>query len=111
MPAFIASIDEAGDVLVAYGRRVSVGHAAAGEADLALLADLRPLHGWIEFEESFHGGALWAFSPAPDPNGGSGGTAIVLDEGVRVTLGRGAELVARRSDPASASLVLELSGQ
>jgi len=112
----LASIDDAGDVFMLAGSSITIGHAAAGVADLPLLADLDALHARASLVESFHGGLSWVLTiepgaaapvvdgqPVEDPS-----RPIALVDGVEVVFGRGASFRVRRSDPSSASIMLEL---
>jgi hypothetical protein len=112
--AFVASIDDAGDVLVLAGRAITVGHEAARSADLRFLGDLDPVHARIALGESFHGGLGWELrtepgAGAPTVDGAPATGTVALVDGAEVELGHGAAFVVRRSDASSASIVLELA--
>ncbi|MEM9380341.1 MAG: hypothetical protein AAGB93_10375 [Planctomycetota bacterium] len=108
-----ASIDDAGDLLILAGDEITVGHATSDAADLALLADLEGVHARIRLVDSFHGGSTWRLAAepgaAPPTVDGRAAERAELVDGIEVSFGRGAAFAVRRSDPSSASVVLELA--
>ncbi len=117
--AFVLSVDDVGDLFVLAGTRFQVGHSAAPEPDLGFFGDIDGSHGVIELRDSFHGGAEWCLSVvqgAPDievdgKQLGAVDGARALHDGDRVRFGEAAEFTCRRSDPSSATMVLELEGR
>ncbi|MEM6570919.1 MAG: hypothetical protein AAF957_21075 [Planctomycetota bacterium] len=109
----LASIDDAGDLLILAGDEVQVGHATSDAADLALLADLEPVHARMRLVDSFHGGSTWRLAAEPGATpptvDGAPSAQAELVDGTEVSFGRGAAFTVKRSDPSSASIVLELA--
>lgn len=113
----MASIDDAGDVVVITGSSVSIGHRAAGGCDLEFLGGVANEHGRFDLEQSFHAGLVWTMrllegSPVASVGGRNleVGEAHSLFDGDEVRLGPSAEFRVRQPDPASASVILELIG-
>lgn len=86
---------------------------------MGFLGDIDALHGVLELRDSFHGGAEWGLTVVPGaadvqvdgkPLCASDG-ARALHDGDRVRFGEAAEFTCRRSDPSSATMILELEGR
>ena len=112
------AVDDAGEVLLALGRELVIGHAGAGQADLGFMADLESRHARLTFSESFHGGPSWRLTPLVtggepalvtvdgEPLGGEGRE---LEAGALVVLGKNLAWTAEVPDPSSSALVLQLA--
>ncbi|MAE29433.1 MAG: hypothetical protein CMJ87_10695 [Planctomycetes bacterium] len=113
------AVDDAGEVLLAMGRELTVGHASAGQAELGFMADLESRHARLVFRESFHGGPTWRLFPMECKDGltavcvngeelADGGR--VLKAGDRVALGSNLSWTVAAPDQASSALMLLLAG-
>lgn len=113
--AFHLAVDEAGEVLVATGDHLVIGHSQSRGVDLPFLADVAPRHARLDCRESFHGGWEWALTPLTDerveldgrPVGADG---AALTDGARARLASNLRLRFLVPDPASKAAVLELGG-
>jgi hypothetical protein len=111
------AVDDGGEVLLALGTDLVLGHASAGQADLGFLADLESRHVRLSFSESFHAGPTWVLTPLEQKEGPSAvavngtpleGASQVLGAGDRVMLGSNLDFTVDLPDPSSASVILHL---
>ena len=110
---FHLAVDDAGELLVAYGNAVTLGHARAEAADLGFLADLDPLHARLYRTESFHAGPGWRIEPIRKQRIAIGGQLVdsggaMLADGDEVQLSTNFAFRFRRPEAASGSALLEL---
>jgi len=110
---FHLAVDDAGELLVAYGNTVTLGHARAEAADLGFLADLDPLHVRLYRTESFHTGPGWRIEPVRKQRIAIGGQLIdsggaMLADGDEVQLSTNLAFRFCRPEAASGSALLEL---
>lgn len=97
----LASVDDAGDILIVSGSSLTLGHRATGDPDVGFLGDVDPIHGRIALQQSFHGGQSWVLD-LPDS------APKALHDGDQVSLGASAEFRFEQRDVASASASLAL---
>lgn len=110
---FLLAVDDAGELLVAWGGEITLGHTRAGVADLPFLADLDPVHALLSRTESFHAGPTWRIEPAKHQRVAIGGQLVdpggaTLGDGDEVQLASNLAFRFRRPHPASGSALLEL---
>ena len=111
----MASIDDAGDVAVISGTRITIGHRAAGGSDLEFLGGVENQHGEVLLEQSFHAGRVWTLRLRPgSPPARVGGRELKAGgahsffDGDEIRLGPAAEFRVCQPDASSASVILEL---
>jgi len=110
--SFLLSVDDAGQFLVALGRRLVLGHLRGGVADLPFLADVGSSHALLERRDSFRDGTVWSIEPLGGERVRVDGVDVdrpwTLVSGSLVDLSDNLSFRYVVPDPASQSALLEL---
>ncbi|MEW6072172.1 MAG: hypothetical protein AB1726_06180 [Planctomycetota bacterium] len=114
-PRFRLAVDDAGETLIVRGDRLTLGHLRAGQADLAFLADVGPLHAELVRSESLREGSVWRIRPGRGEVVKIDGREVsaegaLLHAGARVTLGLNLAFRVAVPDDASRTILLVLEG-